>query len=69
MTALLLLASALVLGAAAVRHLPLRLYAFEYVAMSVVVGLVGNPGVLGWILGRPPTDFETFARRVAAATG
>ncbi len=41
MTYLLLLASALALGAAAVRHLPLRFYAFEYVAMSVVVGLVG----------------------------
>ena len=40
MTFLLLLASALALGAAAVRHLPLRFYAFEYVAMSVVVGLV-----------------------------
>ncbi|HUR75756.1 MAG TPA: hypothetical protein VMZ00_15855 [Sporichthya sp.] len=41
MTFLLLGASALALGAAAVRHLPLRFYAFEYVAMSVVVGLVG----------------------------
>lgn len=40
MTYLLLLASALALGAAAVRHLPLRFYAFEYVAMSVMVGLV-----------------------------
>jgi hypothetical protein len=40
-TYLLLLASAFALGAAAVRHLPLRFYAFEYVAMSVVVGLVG----------------------------
>lgn len=29
-------------------------------------GLVGNPKVLGWILGRAPTDFETFARRIAA---
>ncbi|MPY71398.1 MAG: NAD(P)H-binding protein [Alphaproteobacteria bacterium] len=28
-------------------------------------GLVGSPAVLGWLLGRPPTDFETFARRVA----
>lgn len=36
----LLLLSALALGAAAVRHLPLRFYAFEYVAMSVVVGIV-----------------------------
>ncbi|MBA3743254.1 hypothetical protein [Sporichthya sp.] len=41
MTYLLLLASALALGTAAVRHLPLRFYAFEYVAMSVVVGLFG----------------------------
>lgn len=30
-------------------------------------GLVGNPKVLGWILGRPPTSFEAFARRTAAA--
>lgn len=30
-------------------------------------GLVGSSRVLEWILGRPPTDFETFARRVAAA--
>lgn len=30
-------------------------------------GLVGNPKVLGWLLGRDPTDFETFARRTAAA--
>ncbi len=29
-------------------------------------GLVGSPRILGWLLGRPPTDFETFARRVAA---
>jgi uncharacterized protein YbjT (DUF2867 family) len=30
-------------------------------------GLVGSAKTLGWILGRPPTDFETFARRVAEA--
>lgn len=30
-------------------------------------GLVGSPRVLEWILGRPPADFETFAKRVAAA--
>ena len=30
-----------------------------------VHGLVGSDKILGWILGRPPTDFETFARRVA----
>ncbi|MGB0629338.1 MAG: SDR family oxidoreductase [Alphaproteobacteria bacterium] len=30
-------------------------------------GLVGSSRVLEWILGRPPTDFETFARRVAAS--
>ncbi len=29
-------------------------------------GLVGNPKILGWILGRAPTDFEAFARRVAS---
>lgn len=28
-------------------------------------GLVGSQKSLGWILGRAPTDFETFARRVA----
>ncbi len=26
-------------------------------------GLVGNPNALTWLLGRPPTDFATFARR------
>lgn len=30
-------------------------------------GLVGSPRVLGWILGRSPTDFEAFAKRVAAS--
>lgn len=30
-------------------------------------GLVGSDKALGWILGREPTDFETFARRTAAA--
>ena len=29
-------------------------------------GLVGSAKILGWLLGRPPTDFETFARRIAA---
>jgi uncharacterized protein YbjT (DUF2867 family) len=29
-------------------------------------GLVGSAKILGWILDRPPTDFETFARRIAA---
>ena len=29
-------------------------------------GLVGSPRILEWILGRPATDFETFARRVTA---
>lgn len=32
-------------------------------------GLVGSPRVLGWLLGRAPTDFETFARRAAKAAG
>ena len=27
-------------------------------------GLVGNAKILGWILGREPTDFEGFARRI-----
>jgi uncharacterized protein YbjT (DUF2867 family) len=26
-------------------------------------GLTGNPNVLGWLLGRPPTSFEGYARR------
>jgi uncharacterized protein YbjT (DUF2867 family) len=28
-------------------------------------GLVGSSRILEWILGRPPTDFETFVKRVA----
>jgi NAD(P)H dehydrogenase (quinone) len=30
-------------------------------------GLKGNPNVLGWLLGRPPTSFASFALRMAAA--
>ncbi len=30
-------------------------------------GLVGSPKVLEWILGRLPTDFRSFARRMATA--
>ena len=30
-------------------------------------GLVGNPNVLGWLLGRPPTSLAAFAARTAAA--
>jgi NAD(P)H dehydrogenase (quinone) len=30
-------------------------------------GLKGNPNVLGWLLGRPPTSLENFAARTAAA--
>ena len=29
-------------------------------------GFRGNPRVLGWLLGREPTSFESFARRAAA---
>ncbi len=29
-------------------------------------GLTGNPNVLGWLLGRPPTSLAAFAGRVAA---
>jgi NAD(P)H dehydrogenase (quinone) len=29
-------------------------------------GLKGNPNVLGWLLGRPPTSLAAFAARVAA---
>jgi uncharacterized protein YbjT (DUF2867 family) len=29
-------------------------------------GLVGNPNVLGWLLGRPPTSLAAFATRIAA---
>jgi NAD(P)H dehydrogenase (quinone) len=35
---------------------------FEYYAQY---GLPGNPNVLGWLLGRPPTTFAAFAARVA----
>jgi uncharacterized protein YbjT (DUF2867 family) len=30
-------------------------------------GLKGNPNVLGWLLGRPPTSLAAFAARTAAA--
>jgi len=30
-------------------------------------GLAGNPNVLGWLLGRPPTSLAVFAARIAAA--
>ncbi len=30
-------------------------------------GLKGNPNVLGWLLGRPPTSLAAFATRVTAA--
>jgi uncharacterized protein YbjT (DUF2867 family) len=30
-------------------------------------GLRGNPNVLGWLIGRPPTSFEDFARRLNSA--
>jgi NAD(P)H dehydrogenase (quinone) len=30
-------------------------------------GLRGNPNVLGWLLGRPPTSLASFAARMAAA--
>jgi NAD(P)H dehydrogenase (quinone) len=30
-------------------------------------GLKGNPNVLGWLLGRPPTPLASFAARIAAA--
>jgi NAD(P)H dehydrogenase (quinone) len=30
-------------------------------------GLKGNPNVLGWLLGRPPTSLESFAIGIAAA--
>jgi NAD(P)H dehydrogenase (quinone) len=30
-------------------------------------GLKGNPNVLGWLLGRPPTSLESFAVGIAAA--
>jgi len=30
-------------------------------------GLKGNPNVLGWLLGRPPTSLASFAARTAAA--
>jgi NAD(P)H dehydrogenase (quinone) len=30
-------------------------------------GLAGNPNVLGWLLGRPPTSLAAFAARIASA--
>ena len=30
-------------------------------------GLLGNPNVLGWLLGRPPTSLAAFAAGIAAA--
>jgi NAD(P)H dehydrogenase (quinone) len=30
-------------------------------------GLAGNPNVLGWLLGRPPTSLPAFAARIASA--
>jgi uncharacterized protein YbjT (DUF2867 family) len=30
-------------------------------------GFKGNPNVLGWLLGRPPTSLAAFAARIAAA--
>jgi NAD(P)H dehydrogenase (quinone) len=29
-------------------------------------GLKGNPNVLGWLLGRPPTSLAAFAARAAS---
>ena len=37
---------------------------FDYYARY---GLPGNPNVLGWLLGRPPTSYAGFAARVAMA--
>jgi NAD(P)H dehydrogenase (quinone) len=37
---------------------------FEYYAAH---GMTGSPNVLRWLLGREPTDFETFIRREFAA--
>jgi len=31
-------------------------------------GITGNPNVLGWLLGRPPTTFEEYARRSLAGS-
>ena len=36
---------------------------FDYYARF---GLPGNPNVLGWLLGRPPTTYAQFAARMAA---
>src|SRR3546814_12897341 len=30
---------------------------------------IGNPNVLTWLLGRPPTTFEQFVHRTIAETG
>jgi uncharacterized protein YbjT (DUF2867 family) len=31
-------------------------------------GITGNPNVLGWLLGRPPTSFEEYVRRSLAGS-
>lgn len=38
---------------------------FRYYARH---GFCGNPNVLGWLLGRPPTTFAAFVGRVASGT-
>ncbi|MCC6456044.1 MAG: NmrA family NAD(P)-binding protein [Caldilineaceae bacterium] len=35
-------------------------------AYYAAYGLIGNPHVLGWLLGRPPTSLESFVRRIVA---
>jgi NAD(P)H dehydrogenase (quinone) len=35
-------------------------------AYYAAYGLIGNPQVLGWLLGRPPTSLESFVRGIVA---
>jgi len=35
-------------------------------AYYAAYGLIGNPRVLRWLLGRPPASLESFVRRIVA---
>ncbi len=32
-------------------------------------GFLGNPNILTWLIGRPPTRYRDYVRRLAEATG
>ncbi len=35
-------------------------------AYYAAYGLIGNPQILGWLLGRPPTSLESFVNETMA---